>query len=220
MENAVVVSSVKRKAKADYECYGCAGECPISAGDGYMDVAVRKNGGIEHLKYCQRCNYAIISRIIHSKTHSVDGIEKGAFRWSRLSSGFKKTWSEMCHALAELRKRGEDERETLWHYLKRLGVDEYNELQRRHNMEKAGAETGGGKATRGKTHPNTKKLRALEKRVRTAVKGMERNLDDMLVAHLTAKKQFLAKGMDAKAICDAVEAFKEIRKRLAELKGE
>lgn len=82
-DDAIILRTAKSIASRDYECYGCAGECPITAGDNYLRVIVKYDGKIKTLHYCQRCNIAIMHRIVHSKTNSVKGIEKGAFCWGK-----------------------------------------------------------------------------------------------------------------------------------------
>lgn len=180
-DDAVILRTAKSVASRDYECFGCVGECPITTGDNYLRVTVKHGGKIKTLHYCQRCDIAIMHRIVHSKTHSVDGIEKGAFCWSRLSSAFKKTWKEMILELARLRSLGFDDVETTSHYLDKLGFNDFN------NIKEQKMETGQQKKKRGKTHPAQKKLTALRKQLRIVASEIAGCLDKLTVEQLAAK---------------------------------
>lgn len=179
-DDAIIIGTSKVRAVRDYDCYGCMGECPIAAGDEYLRVTVKHDGKIKHLHYCQRCDIAIMSRIVHSKTHSVDGIEKGAFCWGRLSSAFKRTWSEMIVEIARMRKLGLDDAETTSHYLDKLGFNDFNDIKE----QKVETEQ---KKTRGKTHPAQKKLTALRKQLREVALEIAGCLDKLTLEQLAAK---------------------------------
>lgn len=177
-DDAIILRTAKSIASRDYECYGCTGECPITAGDNYLRVIVKHDGKIKTLHYCQRCNIAIMNRIVHSKTKSVKGIERGAFCWGRLSGAFKRTWSEMIVEIARMRKLGLDDAETTSHYLDKLGFNDFNDIKEQ-KMET--------EQKKRKTHPAQKKLTALRKQLRIVASEIAGCLDRLTVEQLAAK---------------------------------
>lgn len=210
-DDAVILRTAKSVASRDYECFGCVGECPITTGDNYLRVTVKHSGKIKTLHYCQRCDIAIMHRIVHSKTHSVDGIEKGAFCWSRLSSAFKKTWKEMIIELARLRSLGLDDSEATSHYLDKLGYNAFN------NIKEQKMETGQQKKTRGKTHPAQKKLTALRKQLHIVASEIAGCLDKLTVEQLAAKVDAMNRTGDTSHNDKCTESKRELERLLEKL---
>lgn len=94
-----VIKTSVRKARRDYECYGCAGECPIPRGESYFAATLQVGASVSVVRYCQRCHAVIENKLAHSRSGalSVDG--RGQFRWERLSSAFRKRWTRLIEEL-------------------------------------------------------------------------------------------------------------------------
>lgn len=94
-----VIKTSIRKARRDYECYGCAGECPIPRGESYFAATLQVGASVTVVHYCQRCRAAIESKLSNSKdgTLKIDG--PGQFRWTRLSNAFRKRWTRLIEEL-------------------------------------------------------------------------------------------------------------------------
>lgn len=88
------------KAAKDYKCDGCLGEISIRKGDEIMRHKVIGPGGkFEELIFCQRCKFAIQSKVAHSGGKPVV-ISKGDLVERKLSAGFKKAWMTLITTLA------------------------------------------------------------------------------------------------------------------------
>ena len=104
-----VIKTSIRKARRDYECYGCAGECPIPRGESYFAATLQVGASVTVVRYCQRCHAAIENKLAHSRSGalSVDG--RGQFRWERLSSAFRRRWERLIKELTK--NEGDRERQ-------------------------------------------------------------------------------------------------------------
>jgi len=80
------------RAKQDYTCYGCGGECPVPKGEWYLRVTISAGGKLASHHYCQRCAYALENKLNHGNS-SVVAIEAGGLRWNRLNAEFRRQWS-------------------------------------------------------------------------------------------------------------------------------
>jgi hypothetical protein len=86
------------RAKRDYTCYGCGGECPVPKDEWYLRVTIANKGKLESHHYCQRCAYALENKLKHRK-ENIASIEQGGLRWTKLNAEFRKHWTDLIHNL-------------------------------------------------------------------------------------------------------------------------
>ena len=104
-----VIKTSIRKARRDYECYGCAGECPIPRGESYFAATLQVGASVTVVRYCQRCHAAIENKLAHSRSGALSVDDRGQFRWARLSSAFRRRWERLIRELTK--NEGDRERQ-------------------------------------------------------------------------------------------------------------
>ena len=104
-----VIKTSIRKARRDYECYGCAGECPIPRGESYFAATLQVGASVTVVRYCQRCHAAIENKLAHSRSGALSVDDRGQFRWERLSSAFRRRWERLIEELTK--NEGDRERQ-------------------------------------------------------------------------------------------------------------
>ena len=104
-----VIKTSIRKARRDYECYGCAGECPIPRGESYFAATLQVGASVTVVRYCQRCHAAIENKLAHSRSGALSVDDRGQFRWERLSSAFRRRWERLIRELTK--NEGDRERQ-------------------------------------------------------------------------------------------------------------
>lgn len=107
--NGRVIKTSIRKARRDYECYGCSGECPIPRGESYFAATLQVGASVTVVRYCQRCHAAIENKVANSRDGSLSVEAPGQLRWSRLSSAFRRRWQRLIEELTK--NEGDRERQ-------------------------------------------------------------------------------------------------------------
>ena len=130
------------KAAKDYTCDGCLGEISIRKGDEIMRHKVIGPGGkFEELIFCQRCKFAIQSKVAHSGGKPVV-ISKGDLVERKLSSGFKKAWMTLITTLAN-NQRNHTDTDANFHkavdqFVHDAGLDTlYDSIKSKYNLAEA-----------------------------------------------------------------------------------
>ena len=130
------------KAAKDYKCDGCLGEISIRKGDEIMRHKVIGPGGkFEELIFCQRCKFAIQSKVAHSGGKPVV-ISKGDLVERKLSAGFKKAWMTLITTLAN-NQRNHTDTDANFHkavdqFVHDAGLDTlYNSIKSKYNLAEA-----------------------------------------------------------------------------------
>ncbi|MBQ9445637.1 MAG: hypothetical protein IJU61_03515 [Victivallales bacterium] len=96
------------KAAKDYKCDGCLGEISIRKGDEIMrHKVIGPDGKFEELIFCQRCKFAIQSKIAHADGKPVV-LAKGDLVEKKLARGFVKAWTTLITTLADNQRRHVD----------------------------------------------------------------------------------------------------------------
>lgn len=130
------------KAAKDYKCDGCLGEISIRKGDEIMRHKVIGPGGkFEELIFCQRCKFAIQSKVAHSGGKPVV-ISKGDLVERKLSAGFKKAWMTLITTLANNQRNHTDTDENYHRavdqFVHDAGLDTlYNSIKSKYNLAEA-----------------------------------------------------------------------------------
>lgn len=130
------------KAAKDYKCDGCLGEISIRKGDEIMRHKVIGPGGkFEELIFCQRCKFAIQSKVAHSGGKPVV-ISKGDLVERKLSVGFKKAWMTLNTTLTNNQRNHTDTDENYHRavdqFVHDAGLDTlYNSIKSKYNLAEA-----------------------------------------------------------------------------------
>lgn len=130
------------KAAKDYKCDGCLGEISIRKGDEIMRHKVIGPGGkFEELIFCQRCKFAIQSKVAHSGGKPVV-ISKGDLVERKLSAGFKKAWMTLITTLTN-NQRNHTDTDANFHkavdqFVHDAGLDTlYDSIKSKYNLAEA-----------------------------------------------------------------------------------
>lgn len=118
-------------SKREYHCDGCDGEFKIPEDSLYaMSASIGKDGKITTMRFCIRCVCAILNKQKFTKNGFTVG--RGDLRLAKLSSKFRKIWTQYFNTVIKL--NGSPEGDGLTHQLLTdLGLDTLE--RRKNNME-------------------------------------------------------------------------------------